>query len=232
MAITLGKSAKDSQYLKRIKDAIERSSHHPRNKGVKMQAHHIISGEGMRKSGLGKRIEKMGYNINFLPNLAFIPCTLQGACHLGVQPHRGNHDFSIDQDDYEDDMEPRKYHEMISMEIQALELPLSKECPGDHKVKSEKVVSDLNSLSKKVLRLIQMKPRAAPLTKIALHFGPGAFGCSGADSVAAHDSLHPCPAGRNHFYDEAAPKRSQGPNQKIEKILYKISEKYILKVGG
>lgn len=55
MAIKIGNSAKDSQYLKRIKDAISGEKNHPKNNGIKMQAHHIISGEGMKRSGLGKK---------------------------------------------------------------------------------------------------------------------------------------------------------------------------------
>lgn len=231
MAITLGKSSKDSQYLKRIKDAIEGDKDHPRNNGVKMQAHHIISGKGMGLSGLGKKVEKMGYNINLLPNLAFIPCTLQGACHLGVQPHRGNHDVAIDQDDYEDDREPVTYHEMVAKKIQALDLPLSKECPGDHLSKAAKVVAELDGLSQTILRLIQMKPREAPLTKLAVHFGRGGVGCAGVDSVSAHHGGRACPVGRDHLFDAKAPKKSQGEGQKSEKIMYNNAEKYRLKVG-
>ena len=124
MTIKLGNSAKDSKYLKRIKDAIEGDKAHPRHNGVKMQAHHAISAEGMKLSGLGKKIEKFGYDINLLSNLVFIPCTLQGACYLGVQPHRGNHTAVISQDDYDDDLEPKNYHKLISSRIKNLQLPL------------------------------------------------------------------------------------------------------------
>jgi hypothetical protein len=78
-----GNSAKDTQYLKRITEHIATDKTHPRHQGVKMQAHHIISGEGIKRSGLGKKLKEFGYNINLLPNLVFIPCTLQGACYLG-----------------------------------------------------------------------------------------------------------------------------------------------------
>lgn len=113
-----GKSAKDSGYLERIKNAIKNDRSHPRNLGVRMQAHHVISGEGMIRSGKGSTVVGFGYNINFLPNLAFIPCTLQGACYLGVQPHRGNHSAAsvADQDDY-DDSDHVDYHDKVASQL-------------------------------------------------------------------------------------------------------------------
>lgn len=231
MTITRGKCSKDSKYLKRIKDAIEGDANHPRNNGVLMQAHHIISATGMKLSGLADKIEDFGYDINLLPNLAFIPCTLQGACYLGVQPHRGNHDAAIDQDDYEDDMEPRNYHNMVRRQLQALALPLSKDCPGDDGSKVAKVKDELDGLSRKILSLIQSKPNVAPLTKVALHFGKDAFGCGGVDSVTKHQPTTRCPVERRHLYDPSAPNKSQGGGQKVEKILFKDAHKFSLKVG-
>ena len=120
MALKLGNTSKNSAYLRNIKNAIEDDKSHPRHNGVLMQAHHIISAKGMSLSNLAKKIEKFGYDINELPNLSFIPCTLQGACHLGVQPHRGNHTARVDQDDYDDDLEVRDYHKMVAKKIKEL----------------------------------------------------------------------------------------------------------------
>lgn len=225
----LGNSAKDSQYLKRIKDAIAGDREHPRHQGIKMQAHHVISGEGMRLSGLGRKIEKYGYDINLLPNLAFIPCTLQGACYLGVQPHRGNHTASVDQDDYHDDMEPEDYHDMVARRVKELDLPLKKECEGGETVRD--VQNKLDKLSKDILGLIQHKPRQAPLTEIAGHFGPDGKGCGGVDAVARHKAAGPCPVHRKHLFDATRPGASQGPSQKNEEISYKLTGKYKLQAG-
>lgn len=225
MALTLGNSAKDSKYLKRIKDAIEGDKEHPRHHGVKMQAHHIISAEGMKRSGLGKKIEKFGYDINLLPNLVFIPCTLQGACHLGVQPHRGNHTALIDQDDYDDDREPMTYHNMVTFRIKGLRLPLAKECPGDKITNSEKIIGELDNLSREILKDIQNKPSAAPLTDIAKYFLPGIhIGCGSVDSVGMNKGITPCSVGRNHH-------SKQGPGQKNENITYINEGRYKLRVG-
>ena len=227
MAFTLGNSSKDSKYLKRIKDAIEGDKEHPRHHGVKMQAHHLISGEGMKRSGMGKEIEKFGYDINLLPNLVFIPCTLQGACHLGVQPHRGNHSALIDQDNYDDDKEPDTYHELIGRRVRELELPLDKECPGDKKTKSEVVKRELDLLSKKIADFIQKNPNEAPLTAIAKQFSiKSQVGCGGVDSVTVHKmgAMLRCPVERNHCL-------KQGPGQKNEDIAYSSNGKYKLTPG-
>jgi len=231
MALRRGNSAKDSHYLKRIKNAIEGDKAHPRNLGVKMQAHHVISGEGMRLSKLGKKIEKYGYDINLLPNLVFIPCTLQGACYLGVQPHRGNHTALVDQDDYQDDLEPEDYHDLVGRRVRELDLPLRKECPGDDPTKAEVVQTKLDKLSKDLLGLIQNKPSQAPLTEIAEHFGPRGVGCGGLDSITRAHGLHACPVERNHFYRGSDGRGSHGPGQKAEKIEYVREGKYKLKVG-
>lgn len=227
MTIKLGNSSKDSKYLARIKRAIALDPAHPRHPhhGVKMQAHHLISAEGMKRSGLGKKLEKFGYDINLLPNLSFIPCTLQGACHLGVQPHRGNHTALVDQDDYEDDLEPMNYHKMVAKRIKKLDLPLSKECPGDNKTKSETVRNKLDKLSEDILKLIQNSPGAAPLTDIAKHFKPGNhIGCGGVDTVTLHSGQVTCHTKRSHA-------GKQGPSQKAEGITYNSDGKYKLKTG-
>lgn len=225
MALRLGNTSKNSTYLKRIKNAIEHDKDHPRNNGVLMQAHHIISAEGMKRSGLAKKIEKFGYDINELPNLSFIPCTLQGACHLGVQPHRGNHTALVDQEDYDDDLEPMNYHVMVAKKLRELNLPLDKECPGDDTKKREVVQEKLVKLSKDILGLIQNKPSAAPLTEIAKHFVSGNhIGCGGVDSVKLNKGVTPCPVERNHH-------RQQAVGQKIENITSKSDGKYMLKPG-
>jgi hypothetical protein len=226
MTITLGKSSKDSKYLKRIKDAIEGDKSHPRNNGIKMQAHHAISAEGMKRSGLGKQIEKFGYDINLLPNLVFIPCTLQGACHLGIQPHRGNHTAIISQDDYDDDLEPKSYHKLISKLILDLNLPLTRACQGSDDSRVHEIRKELDQLSKRIIDKIQKTPARAPLTNIAQYFSPGSpIGCGGVDSVTAHRGLETCAVGRRHAGG------SQDINQKNENIAYKSEGLYKLRAG-
>lgn len=236
-----GKAAKDSQYLKRIKDAIEGDKGHPRNKGIAMQAHHVISGEGMKRSGLGSIVESYGYDINLLENLAFIPCTLQGACYLGIQPHRGNHSFvkklvnlgepgTSDPENYYDTGEPMDYHGEVSARLRRVMEKHSKNCTGDDDADANAAVKILNKLSKSILNSIQNIPDVFPLTAIAEHFGKDGVGCGGVDSVTKHKHPRkPCPVGRNHLLDPAGIRPSQGKGQAREDIKYVLSEKYRLK---
>ena len=225
MALKLGNTSKNSAYLRRIKAAIEHDRNHPRHNGVLMQAHHIISAKGMSLTNLAKKIEKFGYDINELANLSFIPCTLQGACYLGVQPHRGNHTALVDQDDYDDDLEVRDYHKMVAKKVIELRLPLDKECPGNDTKKHNVVQTKLDNLSKDILGLIQHKPGAAPLTEIAKYFtADQSVGCGGVDSVRSNKGFKPCAVERNHLNRQAA-------NQKAENITYKSDGKYSLKPG-
>ncbi|PLK46934.1 AHH domain-containing protein [Uliginosibacterium sp. TH139] len=228
LALT-GQTTKDSQYLHRIIRAIADERNHPRHQGVAMQAHHVISATAMKESGLADKIRKFGYDINLLDNLVFLPSTLQGACHLGVQPHRGNHTAPI-LDSYDDDEHPLSYHKMVAKRIMAAKLGLTKDCPGymggpqdltaRHKIKSE-----LDNLSQQILKLIQKRPEEAPLTRVAAHFQPGdSIGCAGTDSTTLHRFDHQCSVGRNHH-------KNQGPEQKVENITYASDGKYQLKAG-
>lgn len=232
MVTRTGSTSKDSMYLKRMKERIDGNSEHPRNNGIQMQAHHLISIEGMRQSGMAQKIRKFKYNINYLENLSFIPCTLQGACYLGVQPHRGNHGSFVDQDDYDDNIEEFSYHEMVANSVKGLKLPLSKECEGTKASKEEKVVGELDKLSKTILAMIQKAPRQAQLTSIAVHFGKGKKGCGGVDSVGDHAHSPDCPVGRNHLYNPKLPAGSQHRGQNKEKIKYVKPAGYKLKVGS
>lgn len=223
----LGNIGKDSKYLNRIKDATAHIADHPRHHGIKMQAHHLISADGVKRSGLGKELAQYGYDINLLPNLAFLPSTLQGACHLGVQPHRGNHLTPIEQNEGDDDsLHPSNYHEMVMLRILELRPHLTKNCPAEDLNHRNKIQSEMNKISEKILKLIQNNPSKAPLTKIWNSFSTGnEVGCSGVDSVNLHGKQKKaCPVGRNHMQP------SKG--QAIEGITYPHSKTaYVLKVG-
>lgn len=223
--IKIGNTSKDSKYLARIKTAIEMQLNHPRHHGVKMQAHHAISAKGMELSGFAKRIKEFGYDINLLSNLVFLPCTLQGACYLGVQPHRGNHTALWDQDEYDDDEHPRGYHDMVAQKIKRLELPISKECAGSGNIKEVKIQTKLDDLSKMIVDLIQKKPGKAPLTSVAKYFTPGDLvGCSGVDSITLHRGADSCSVSRNHYKNQASRQRS-------EDMQYKSNGRYTLEIG-
>lgn len=225
----LGNVLKDSQYLTRIKGNTSSITHpgHPRHHGIKMQAHHVISAEGVKMSGLSKELVQFGYNINYLPNLAFIPSTLQGACHLGVQPHRGNHTALVENDEQENDNNiEADYHLMVKRRVKELKRDLVGKCPGDDPKGPEKVCKKMNDISVEILSDIQDAPQQAPLTSIAGFFVPGnSAGCRGVDAIPGYGGGEAsCPVHRNHL-------NQQGSGQRGESISYVKSGPYRLQLG-
>lgn len=229
----IGNSSKNSTYLAMMK-ANTRDKKHPRNMGVKMQAHHVISGDGVALSGIGERMEKFGYDINLEKNLVFIPCTLQGACYLGVQPHRGNHtapgkmDPEPSEDDYDDDAEPRSYHTYVSDRLIQAERKFPKTCKKKDLGKNA-VVDVLDEIAQDLLDLIQDHPQKLPLTAVAKHFKRRSkVGCGGFDSVPDLDDETkvplPCAVERKHNKDQCK-------GQRKEKITFISDGKYKLIMG-
>jgi hypothetical protein len=228
-----GNTSKDSKYLGLINRSIKGKLTHPKNQGVRMQAHHIISAEGVKMSGMGVKLEEFGYDINLGPNLVFLPCTLQGACHLKVQPHRGDHTaiserpprLDDEEDDYDDDEHPFSYHSMIATRIHGLKLALERQCTGLDDPARSVVKKKMDELSREILNTIVDRPKRARLTNIADHFSLGNHvGCSGVDSVGDHDDSRRCPTERNHH-------ESQGAGQRKEGIKHRAIGRYTPTVG-
>jgi len=218
-----GTITKSTTYLTTLKARIAPDIRHPRHYGVKMQAHHILSAEGAKISNMGRKLVGFGYDINTTKNLAFLPCTLQGACHLGIQPHRGNHTAPSDrdlQDEFDDDnAHPEGYHRKVARMIQDLEGKIDKKCTGSNGDKDkEAILALMNELSRDMLLLIYGKPNKARLTKIADSFLLGNhIGCSGADSVGSHSVSRPCPVNRNH-------RQRQRQGQSVENITVELRD--------
>ncbi len=227
-----GRVTKDRGYLKRITEKVSEFPEHPIHHNIAMQAHHVISATGMKKSGLGNKIKRFGYNINLLGNLVFLPSTLQGACHLGVQPHRGDHRTPavLDPTGYWDDDHPPEYHEIVAGFLMEMKLGLTKECPGYLGGAKEKaarlyVREQLDGLSQWILKLIQRQPGEAPLTSVYAHFQPkSSIGCSGATSTTNHSARRPCGVERNHLGRSV---KGQTP----ENITYERKQWYKLTIG-
>lgn len=231
--VQIGNSSKNKTYLRMMKERTK-DKKHPRNMGVKMQAHHVISGDGVVLSGTAEKLVKFGYDINLEKNLVFIPCTLQGACYLGVQPHRGNHtavgktDPDQSEDDYDDDAEPRPYHTYVSDSLIKAARDFPKTCKKSELGKN-KATDLLDELAQDLLDLIQDHPDKLPLTSVAEHFKRRSkIGCGGCDSVPDLDDESkepvPCAVGRKHNKD-------QRKGQREEKISYDSDGKYKLIMG-
>jgi hypothetical protein len=229
-----------SGYLDTIVANIKEKLGHPRHLGVQMQAHHLISATSVKQLPKGVKInlEYFNYNINNLNNLVFLPCTLQGACHLGIQPHRGNHTTLIGslQDAPDEDAGHRRdYHNMVKDFLMTLAPLIKKKCAGDcTRAEMEKLVENvgkkLNTTSAVILTMIKDEPTEAPLTKLAAHFQPGnPVGCAGVDSVNGRNKgkdhgNHQCPVHRNHLL-------RQGEGQDVEGIRYQSAGHYAVKAG-
>jgi hypothetical protein len=152
---------------------------------------------------------------------------LQGACYLGIQPHRGNHPSPIEEDTPDDDGDrPPGYHDMVKSRVKELKRLFVNNCPGDKPKRIEEVREEMDRISKDIVRRIQYSPASAQLTYIAKHFSPRSkVGCGGLDSVDANRHGHAnCPVERNHL-------GQQGPGQKKEQITYQKTKPYILKAG-
>ncbi|WP_165390924.1 AHH domain-containing protein [Pseudoduganella lutea] len=199
---------------------------HPRNQQLKMQAHHLISEKGARLSNLGDRMADFGYNINAIKNLVFIPSTLQGACLLQVQPHRGDH-TAVDPVD-NDEEKPAAYHVMVAMKIQRDMPGIERKCGIPGTDVKELICKAMDDLSEEIADLIQNDPREAKLSEVWANYDPESkAGCRGVDSISVKkkDLLDECPVHRNHT-------KNQGEGQQKENIHYVLRTPYILKPGS
>lgn len=168
---------------------------HPRHQGVKMAAHHVISITGARdlKEQIKADLVRLGYNINILSNLAFIPNTLKGACHLEVQPHVSSHNLQNAAGEV-------IYHEYVWKTVSELALAIKKCCPT--KVAVEKV---MEGASDWILYQIQNFPVQAPLSSGAQHFVPSNMkGCGNVERVGDHKG-DKCRLNFNHLSPEGTP---------------------------
>ncbi len=150
---------------------------HPINHGFKMQVHHLLSKQGVGNTKSGPLLKKYGFNINLPGNLVALPCTLEGACHLKVQLHRGEHPKAVDTND-DDGEHPNSYHAAVRKLVKDAVKTIKKRCSTDHNPGVQRYM-DYHSL----LILRRIKNFELPLTKVAKAFEPDGVGCLGATTV-------------------------------------------------
>jgi hypothetical protein len=232
-----------SQFLKTLMDETDINKHpeHPRHHGIKMQAHHAISEKGVELSEKGDELVKFGYDINVKENLVFLPWTLQGACLLQVQPHRGDHTAVKSRDNDADiDHEP-SYHIMVRRRLMVLVRQLEHRCgEPDAKIEDE-TQKKLDDFSAKIIKNIQDDPKLAKLTSVWNHYQPGDLrGCKGVDSIRAakRDIELYCPVGRNHTSSGKRETKNmedvikgERKKQEPEDITYILKHPYRLRPG-
>ncbi|EPJ42949.1 MAG: hypothetical protein OFPII_44330 [Osedax symbiont Rs1] len=214
-------------YRDNILKAVDGIKSHPIHHGVKMQAHHLVSNQALKESGVSYDIEHLGYDINHVSNIALIPCTLQGACHLNVQLHRGNHPAVVHEDNGnndDDDSHPPSYHK--ELEERAIKVKGYID-DGDYceKKQETKLLKMMRILSKQVARDINNHELA--LTSIFTHFGRNTKGCCDADSIPDAKSLrfnYECSSNTDHLKGKKA--RTQKIKENItfaKPSVYKIT---------
>ncbi|ELV8800514.1 AHH domain-containing protein [Vibrio vulnificus] len=164
---------------------------HPYFLGIHMETHHLISSKGAHvDKDTAKALVKAGYVIDTLDNLVGLPATLPGACHLGLQAHRGEHP--------DKPVESKAYHTTVKNELEKVKKQL-KRCPPNTKA-SDKIpnIDDItNKISKRLLDKIVSNKVA--LTNIPNNFS-SYVGCRGQTSITkARETSERCPVGCNHF---------------------------------
>ena len=189
-------------YRKRVLDNTTKlkDPSHPRHHGITMQAHHLLSKQGVKDSGLDKKLEHLGYDINHLKNVALIPSTLPGACHLKTQLHRGNHTTVTDSND-DDDEHDDSYHEIVVKLVRTLE----NEINYGENCSERAIIKLMNIYSKRMAKKINYGSdgkATALLTDIAGNFAPANnMGCKNSRSIPkARESQESCKEKRIHGF--------------------------------
>ncbi|MDX1695191.1 MAG: AHH domain-containing protein [Ketobacteraceae bacterium] len=148
-------------YIDNLKKAIADVADHPYHAGFKMQAHHILSREAFfrvdgKRGEFARKVEAIGYNINLAQNLVFLPCELEGACHLQVPLHRGNHTY-VDHNNKDGDVY-RPYHAEVARRIESKIRKFVNDCDTrcatNAYSREQQIQKMLDSVSKKVLKLV------------------------------------------------------------------------------
>ncbi|BCE02031.1 AHH domain-containing protein [Marinicellulosiphila megalodicopiae] len=200
-----GNINKDTNYRKNILEVIKKRDDyddHPISHGIKMQAHHLISGDGVKDIANKNLVKASGYNINHENNVALIPSTFAGACHLGCQLHRGNHTSTVDilEHDDPDNEHPEQYH--VTVEKLVLEVVDKLTSCVDLESEKKRVVKNLDAVSKVLAKMIHEFSKKAQLTQVYQSFKYEGLlkdiGCSGANYMGDHDEKKSCIHGRNH----------------------------------
>ncbi|PQJ55978.1 hypothetical protein BTO01_22250 [Vibrio jasicida] len=178
------------------------SKPHPFCHGIQMDTHHLISEKAIAgcESDLQEILIDKGYDINSLDNLVGIPATFRGACHLGVQVHRGDHKFSKNQFE---EIKNFNYHREVKKLIVASKEEILQCNWTTEKVQGKRHIHEkiMDPISQEILD--DIIDFSLPLTSIHSNFNrknKPYVGCGQAEkvgSVNAHDKH--CQSNGKHF---------------------------------
>lgn len=218
-----GNVKKDYRYRKALLARVSMMPNHPIKNGIHMQAHHLISEKSVKESRMGELLEHRGYDINTVKNLVFLPSTLPGACHLGVQVHRGDHKYPNEDENDDDRVHSRSYHREIESKLRRLKGRIS-DCDSS----SKKTVQDiLNRVSKKIVNNINSY--SLPISRIYSVFNESSeIGCGNSVNIKEHQmTASICKSTRDHI-GETHPMYKSGKDRRIITI---AKSKYGLRTG-
>jgi hypothetical protein len=219
----------DKQYKKNINRVTSKRMKpgHPRHNGIHMQAHHLLSQKAF--SEITPKLEELiidrGYDIDRANNLSYIPSTLPGACHLSIQPHRGDH---LSKDDRDAD-HPDDYHTTVKKLIAKFEKKIE-ECSKKSKAGKKSTGEILDGLSKKVAGMIVRNKLR--LTDIHASFKGSSFqGCGNSIDINDHEGAAPCRSRRDHYGETHALYKPGKQNRSPRKITIAKS-RFIVRPGN
>ena len=214
--------SRSSEYREALKKTV--GAHHPIKHGVVMQVHHLISKTAA--TPFAQKIEAYGYDINWVPNLAHIPSTLAGACHLGVQPHISDHKAKASLrkmvtafktatglsdtsniSDTEEDVDADRlvdYHDFVETALRLTFRKMEHHCATEL-ANRIKLRNKLDKLSKTLANKLNDQPETLKLTSVAAYYTHNnPVGCGGktkVEALLATQGTVPCPCARNHQAD-------------------------------
>jgi len=179
---------------------------HPMNCDIPMQIHHLISKKSITNAHLTEDLKQLGYNVNKIGNLVALPSTLQGACHLEVQLHRGNHTTLIDTDD-NDKEHGVAYHDYVEQLVIAVLEDIENDCGEKGSLSAQRRLN-----RKSVTILNDIAAFRLPLSSCYKEFRPNASGCMNCNSLPEMNSeikkdKVPCSKNRKHSEFFAFPKQ-------------------------
>jgi len=209
-------------YRKTWLNKAEAQSDHPINFGIHMDTHHLISAEAIKISTLGGVLKIKGYVIDSLSNLVGFPSTLPGACHLGVQLHRGDHKHTIPGEE--------AYHKYVASTLEKNEDGIR----GSYgRTEKEETKSEIHLLldPKGEDILDELIDFELPLTEIFKSFEDGcSIGCSNEfDVKPASKQQIICDKNRDHFLEEDKKFQTSAKVWNKKQITYQ--GRWSLKVG-
>ena len=163
-------------------------------------------------------------NINYPKNMIFLPYETAGACHLGVQLHRGDHRVV--------DSEGRNYHDLVADTLNLAQSKINKcdNTPDSTLVALIKVMNRISAIMVKNMKFIGNNKPDIYLSSVSGNFINGnPVGCANANSIPTMRinmvarRKYRC-ANRDHQYSVSKQETKRGYKITYPKQNYQLKE--------